>query len=433
MINTPIDEYYRNYQGAYLTKYIQQKSAADKRWNYIIGFIILCILLATLVFLQPSFAKSDTGGINVANQNDIIRNQKLFEINIKQKYRNSFISFPASGIAHIKQTKYINSKPIKINIVELNTNINHNLKIKPQIAGHKLNSKSTLRRIAQKDNAIVALNGGYFKPQTGVPLGALMIDEKVLTGPIYNRVGIAIFENNKKVSFKMDNIDFDIKAVTKNHIIKIDNINQPRMLQSYMLLYTDDWGKLSPTAPKTGYNMLIRNNVPVKISANAVEIQAGDVVLQGNKETISMLAQDGKINIDIKLQESLQGARHIISAGPFLVKNSQIYVDYKAQKLQAIAGKNPRSAIGFDNNGALILVTVDGREKKSVGMTLYELANLMKKLGCTYAMNFDGGSSSVMYVNGKITNSAVNKEGIAVSNALIVSEIDDPELQLAGL
>ena len=66
-------------------------------------------------------------------------------------------------------------------------------------------------------------------------------------------------------------------------------------------------------------------------------------------------------------------------------------------------------------------------------MTLKELAVLMKNLGCDYAMNFDGGSSSAVYVKGRIVNHAVNKEGIAVSNALTISEINPYEMQLAGI
>ena len=98
--------------------------------------------------------------------------------------------------------------------------------------------------------------------------------------------------------------------------------------------------------------------------------------------------------------------------------------------MTAISGKNPRSAIGYKEDGTFIIVTIDGREKTSVGMTLYELARFMKEIDCDYAMNFDGGSSSALYVDGKIANSAHNKEGIAISNALIVSE---DKVQLSSL
>ena len=437
MINSQTEEYYRNYYGAYLSNYIENKNAQDTRFNYILAFIIICILLATIALTPPLFAGTGSKGETIAYSpppsNSIILDKKVFEENIRQKYRTNQISFPTSGIAHIKKLKYINSKPVKINIVEINTKVNPYLRIKPQIAGEKLNSKSTVRKIAKKDGAIIAINGGFFKPQTGVPLGALMIDRKVLTGPIYNRVGIAIFENNHKTTYKMANIEFEINAITKHNKVKIDNINQPRMLQSYTLLYTSDWGNTVPAAPKTGWNMVIRNNKVVKITANATEIEKNDMVIQGNKEIISKLSKDGDIDIDIKLQDELKGAKHIIGAGPYLVKDSQIYVDSQTQRLQAISGKNPRSAIGYKHDGTLIIVTVDGREEASVGMTLRELAVLMKNLGCDYAMNFDGGSSSAIYVKGKIANHAVNQEGIAVSNALTVSEINPYEMQLAGI
>lgn len=434
MINSKTIEYYQRYYGVYLSDYIRNKDTQDTRLNYILAFIVICILLATLAISKPIFAQNAPNeGIKPKETIVQVYPQAEFEKYIKNKYAGSYIYFPSKGIAHIKKIKYINSKPIKVNIVEINTNVNPYLKIKPQIASKKLNAKTTVRRMAQKEGSIIAINGGFFKPQTGVPLGALMIDGKVLTGPIFNRVGIAIFEEGNKTKFKMDNINFDIKAYTKNHAVKIDNINQPRMSIAYTLLYTSDWGNLSPVAPNNCYNILISGNKIIKMSANPIEMQEGQMVLQGNKETITKLARDKEIYIHLKLQDNLKNAKHIIGAGPYLVKDSQIYVDVKTQKLQAIGGKNPRSAIGFREDGTFIIVTIDGREKASVGMTLYELATLMKNLGCEQAMNFDGGSSSAMYVKGRIVNTAVNKEGIAVSNTLVVNEFNPNELTLSSI
>ena len=45
----------------------------------------------------------------------------------------------------------------------------------------------------------------------------------------------------------------------------------------------------------------------------------------------------------------------------------------------------------------------------------------MKELGCVNAMNLDGGGSTVMYVNGRIVNTPQNQGGIALSNALTIS------------
>ena len=114
--------------------------------------------------------------------------------------------------------------------------------------------------------------------------------------------------------------------------------------------------------------------------------------------------------------------KHIISGGPYLVKDNQIYIDMTAQKLQSIGGRNPRTAIGYTKDNDLILIAVDGREGSSIGLTLTELASFMKSLGCTNAINLDGGGSTVMYVNGQIVNHPYQPGGIALSNALVISK-----------
>ena len=127
-----------------------------------------------------------------------------------------------------------------------------------------------------------------------------MIDGKVLTGAIYNRVGIAIFENENNTSFKMDNINFNISAKTENYNIKIDNINQPRMLSTYVLAYTPDWDQASPYAPKYGMNLLVENNVITKASANPISIPKNGYVLSGPKSILQPLLEkkDAKLTIN---------------------------------------------------------------------------------------------------------------------------------------
>jgi len=84
--------------------------------------------------------------------------------------------------------------------------------------------------------------------------------------------------------------------------------------------------------------------------------------------------------------------------------------------------RHPRSAIGFSRDSStLFLVVVDGRAQKSVGMTLVELAALMRRIGAWQAMNFDGGGSSTMIVGGAVVNVPSDTTGErAVGDALLV-------------
>ena len=67
-----------------------------------------------------------------------------------------------------------------------------------------------------------------------------------------------------------------------------------------------------------------------------------------------------------------------------------------------LAGPEPRSAVGYNaDKSKLFMLVVDGRNAGgSTGVSQQELAAIMHNIGCTDAMNFDGGGSSTMYVDG---------------------------------
>jgi len=84
--------------------------------------------------------------------------------------------------------------------------------------------------------------------------------------------------------------------------------------------------------------------------------------------------------------------------------------------------RHPRTAVGFSRDSStLYLVTVDGRSENSGGMTLSELARLMRNLGAWQAMNFDGGGSTTMVVEGAVMNKPSDTTGEReVGNVLAV-------------
>ena len=73
-----------------------------------------------------------------------------------------------------------------------------------------------------------------------------MINEKMYTGPIYDRVAMGIFDDG----FALARISLDAVIKGSGKTIKVNNINQPRMLSTHVIIYTPDWGKFSPSAPK---------------------------------------------------------------------------------------------------------------------------------------------------------------------------------------
>ena len=353
---------------------------------------------------------------------EVNREEKIEKFNkkVNERYPKSTIRTIETGVKHITLTKIYDGKPVRINVVEIDRSLADNYTLKPTLSSENatLSSKKQISTIAKNNNAIVAINGTFFKPQSGIPLGTLMIDGKLYTGPIYNRVALGIFENE----YKTARVEFNGKLKNSVTELKIDNINQPRMLSSYVLVYTRDWGTMSPPTPKYGYQIAVKNNKIISSSYNPLVIPEGGYVIVAPLRSLKPFLDIGSVQVEISTSPDWKDVKHIISGGPYLVKNSDIYVDMTDEKLSSIGGKNPRTAIGYTKENTLIMVTVDGRENHSAGMTLMQLANFMKATGCINAINLDGGGSTVMYVNGQVVNNPVNQGGIAISNALILAK-----------
>ena len=112
------------------------------------------------------------------------------------------------------------------------------------------------------------------------------------------------------------------------------------------------------------------------------------------------------------------GVKEAIGGSTIMVRDGQI--DPSISGLYETT-KQPRTAIGIDVDGNVIIMAADGRQSPySSGYSLYDLAQKMKEAGCVTAMNLDGGGSTVMYVQGQVVNSPAQKGGIPISNALTV-------------
>ncbi len=112
-----------------------------------------------------------------------------------------------------------------------------------------------------------------------------------------------------------------------------------------------------------------------------------------------------------------------VGGGPWLMRNGEILIDAPQQGFQKGFSDNrhPRTAVGITSDGKLLLVTVDGRQPMSGGMTLYELAELMKMLGATDAINLDGGGSTTLAIRGGlVVNSPSEGKQRPVANSVVV-------------
>lgn len=87
------------------------------------------------------------------------------------------------------------------------------------------------------------------------------------------------------------------------------------------------------------------------------------------------------------------GVRDAVSFGPALIVNG-----VAAKYSGAGGGLNPRTAIGQREDGAILLLVIEGRKTSSMGATMADLIKVMQDYGAVNAANLDGGMSSAMWL-----------------------------------
>ena len=133
-------------------------------------------------------------------------------------------------------------------------------------------------------------------------------------------------------------------------------------------------------------------------------------------EDLPPLRPGDHVTFSTSISPQFAGVRQAVGGGPPLIQNGKRLVGEGNKK-----NRHPRTVIGF-NETELFLVVVDGRQPGlSRGMNYGELADLMDRLGCTNALNMDGGGSSTMWLDGAVVNSPSGRMGQRpVGNAVMI-------------
>jgi len=116
-------------------------------------------------------------------------------------------------------------------------------------------------------------------------------------------------------------------------------------------------------------------------------------------------------------------ADDVITSGPIMMSGG---VDAEVPQKAFNTNRHPRTAVGKKADGTVVFVVVDGRTNQSFGVSIFELREIMKWIGCVDALNLDGGGSSTMTVGSKVVNMPCDNKKFdtagerSVANALIV-------------
>ncbi len=107
----------------------------------------------------------------------------------------------------------------------------------------------------------------------------------------------------------------------------------------------------------------------------------------------------------MKLENPLAGT----GGGPTLIKDGEIFITYDEEVFWGSGVerdiRDPRTAVGYTEDGRVIMLAADGRQTDSQGITLPEAAEILLERGCIEAVNLDGGGSTQMAAGESFVNS----------------------------
>ena len=297
--------------------------------------------------------------------------------------------------------------------------------VRPVLANNRVQGRATLSQISSNYNEIAMINASYFEPDGSI-IGALEIDDMIVGTGEYTRSAIGINADGNIIFGKVGYYGvININGNTFN----INGVDCDRPKDS-IVLYNSRFGA-STNTNQYGVELIIRNGIVTDVvrgrGNNYIPSDGYIISAQGDSRH---LFADVAVGDYVDLQQGLISdngqfgdAVHIISVGPRLVADGQVYVtadeEYFPDDIRV--GRAPRSAFGVTQYGDYIFAVVDGRQAHSRGCTLQEWADiLINQFGAVDAINLDGGGSTELIVKDAIVNIPSDGRERPVGSVLII-------------
>ena len=306
------------------------------------------------------------------------------------------------------------------------------------IPGHEQTSA-----MARRHGAIAAINGDYtLRPVdvgAGRPIDTFAADGDLVTSPLIWGRNFAISQDEQSTYFGHAPLKVRMFESDANRSWKISGWNDWQDESTSALLGSSPVGgqvfrpladacsvRLYPTdtvswAPDGGVTRVFVVD-EVKCSTRRLA-RHGGVVLSApryDEKKATRLQESFAPNESVSITWSLgwPGVLDTIGGNPDVVEDGRLAAGECT--ISYFCRRNPRTGVGVRDDGTILLVTVDGRIDKSVGMTPDQFGRLFQSLGARWALNMDGGGSTTMVVRGDVVNVPSDGYERSVGSSLLV-------------
>jgi hypothetical protein len=324
------------------------------------------------------------------------------------------------GVTYDTDVQFTLNGPVALNVL-IGPRPGGTTTLAPALSNDTLTGTETLTGIERRmapSATTAGVNGDYFSFETGVPSGVLMREGQVASRPYGSRSSAGVTTDGtldiRRISFFGTWQGAGVKRT-------LNTFNEKPPANG-IALFTDAWGPTTPAAPGATAAILFPFPAPVPnadLAAPVVEVRTdgapvpiplGGAVLVGVGTAAAALAAEApvgqQVTSSLVFKPEWTGVVSAIGGGPQIVRNgAAVFRAGEAFTTSQLGSRAPRTGLGQLADGRIILVAVDGRQPGySVGMTNFELAQALVRLGAVTAMALDGGGSTTMAFNGTLLN-----------------------------
>jgi hypothetical protein len=312
--------------------------------------------------------------------------------------------------------------------------------------GESVSGRRTTSALAAEAGSLVGVNGGFFviDPRDGIPgepagvgvYQGLLQSEATAGRPallLGERPSIGVPRTALSVgNRRVDGVNR--KPGLVRNCGEPGNVPTDRPLHDTTCTHPDDLVLFTPrlgtpTPAGDGVEAVLdTHDVVTAIRAPGGDVPAGGHTVQGIGIAATWLTEHARPGAKLPVGTRIfDGGRPIhpagvVNGGSWLVRDGRIAVDAAADGIvhpgdpSFVYGwgvkRNPRTMVGLDRRGRLLIVAADGRQPGySEGLSLLEGAQLLARLGAVDAINLDGGGSTAMAIDGRLVSSPSDATG----------------------
>jgi hypothetical protein len=339
------------------------------------------------------------------------------------------------GVTYSSDVQFTPHGPVSLHVV-LGPKPVGLYRLRPVLSNEAVVSRETLssmqKRLSSQATS-VGINGDYFRLADGHPSGGLIRDGVLVVPPNRDRSSAGIALDG---TLDVRRVRFLGTWRGTGQRKTFGELNDAPG-KNGVSLFTSDWGPATPRIagsvaavltpfPAAVPNAELTAQVTSIVGDGPVALSPGTAVLVARGNAARTLQADAPVGTSMRLRLILEpqwtGISDAIGGGPVLVRDGKaVFRANEAFTPSQMAPRAPRTAIGQRADGRILMVVVDGRQPGfSVGMTNFELALALARLGAVRAMALDGGGSSAVAFEGSVLNAPSDGRERPISTALML-------------